>query len=153
MLLHINIRISCSLPHKYEIKQSIANFMSNFIDTFQTGHFKSQVPINGDRVLIELYYSQYLQNNLLICFAQQLLYVSNFETIYPQNDELIIQKTYLPTHLIRPHLLSNLLTYPSDELISGRYLMKNLGGFAFARRGRNDSITELWWDKPNVLTR
>ena len=70
MLLHINIRISCSLPHKYEIKQSITNFMSNFIDTFQTGHFKSQVPINGDRVLIELYYSQYLQNNLLICFAQ-----------------------------------------------------------------------------------
>ena len=35
-------------------------------------------------------------------------------------DELIILKTYLPTHLIDYHHIGNLPTYPFDELISGQ---------------------------------
>ena len=35
-------------------------------------------------------------------------------------DELIILKTYLPTHLIDYHHFGNLPTYPFDELISGQ---------------------------------
>ena len=43
-----------------------------------------------------------------------------FLTFFNKYDELIISSTYIPTHLINPHPLSNLPTHPRDELISGQ---------------------------------